>query len=100
MNNVLPVSFSDDVIEPEKFNVAGEKEINNLEIVEMIALILKCDPVYRLVDFHSSRPGHDLRYSLDGTKLKDYGWDAPMSLEESFEKTINWTMAHPEWLNE
>ena len=100
LNEVPPVSYSDSVIEPEKFNVAGEKEINNLEIVEMISRILECDARYKLVDFHTSRPGHDLRYSLDGTKLKNYGWEAPMSLEESFEKTVNWTMQHPEWLNE
>ncbi len=100
LSNVPSQPFGDGVIEPEKFNVAGEKEINNLEIVELIEEILECDAVYRLVDFHSSRPGHDLRYSLDGTKLKEYGWNAPMSLEESFEKTINWTMKHPEWLSE
>ena len=100
LNKVQPQLFSDSVIEPEKFNVAGEKEIDNLEIVDMIARILECDANYKLVDFHTSRPGHDLRYSLDGTKLKDYGWVAPMSLEESFEKTVNWTMKHPEWLSE
>ena len=77
-----------------------EKEINNLEIVEMIAEIFELYPHYKLVDFHSSRPGHDLRYSLDGTKLREHGWNAPMTLEESFERTVNWTLKHPEWLAE
>jgi dTDP-glucose 4,6-dehydratase len=97
----IPVlHYDDDTPEPERFNIAGEKEINNLEIVEMIAEIFEMYPHYELVDFHSSRPGHDLRYSLDGTKLKERGWNAPMTLEESFERTVNWTLKHPEWLSE
>jgi dTDP-glucose 4,6-dehydratase len=100
LNNVPVKHYDDDTPEPEKFNIAGEKEINNLEIVEMIGEILECPPLYKLVDFHTSRPGHDLRYSLDGAKLRRYGWVAPMSLEESFERTINWTMEHTEWLTE
>ena len=100
LKNVPVLHYDDDTPEPERFNIAGEKEISNLEIVEMIGEILECPPLWRLVDFHTSRPGHDLRYSLDGTKLKEYGWDAPMSLEESFEKTVNWTMKHTEWLTE
>ena len=98
LENVPPKDYNDDTPEPERFNIAGEKEINNLEIVEMIAEIFKMYPHYELVDFHSSRPGHDLRYSLDGTKLREHGWKAPMTLEESFERTINWTLKHPEWL--
>jgi len=43
-----------------------------------------------MIDFHSSRPGHDLRYSLDGTKLKSMGFDYPISLRQSLEKTIKW----------
>lgn len=84
----------------QRFNVAGEKEIDNLEIVNMIADIVGEEPNYELVDFHSSRPGHDLRYSLDGSKLKEYGWNAPISVQQSFERTVQWTMSHPEWLVE
>jgi dTDP-glucose 4,6-dehydratase len=52
-----------------------------------------------LEDFHSSRPGHDLRYALDGKKIADTGWVSPMPLEESIRKTVEWTLNHPEWLN-
>jgi dTDP-glucose 4,6-dehydratase len=100
LENVPVLHYDDDTPEPERFNIAGEKEINNLEIVEMIAEIFEMYPYYKLVDFHSSRPGHDLRYSLDGTKLREHGWNAPMTLEESFERTVNWTLNHPEWLTE
>jgi dTDP-glucose 4,6-dehydratase len=54
---------------------------------------------YRLIDFHSTRPGHDLEYNLDGTKLKQMGWVLPVSFEESLKTTVEWTMDHPEWLD-
>jgi len=51
-----------------------------------------------MVDFHSSRPGHDLRYALDGSKLREMGFEYPKTFEQSLEKTINWYLDHPEWL--
>ena len=50
------------------------------------------------VDFHSSRPGHDLRYALDGTRLKRAGWFPPVALDTSLKKSVQWTIKHPEWL--
>jgi dTDP-D-glucose 4,6-dehydratase len=50
-------------------------------------------------DFHSSRPGHDLRYGLDGTKLKEIGFSYSKSFEESLTKTIQWTLENPKWLD-
>jgi dTDP-glucose 4,6-dehydratase len=82
----------------QRYNVSGDREIDNLQIVNMISDIVGKPANYELVDYHSSRPGHDLRYSLNGDKLKNAGWTAPMSVEESFEKTVNWTLQHPEWL--
>lgn len=98
LENAPVIPYSDDDPEPERFNIAGEKEINNLEIAEMVGEILGIEPITELVDFHSSRPGHDLRYSLDGTKLREAGWQQPMTIEESFEQTVQWTHNHPEWL--
>ena len=54
---------------------------------------------YELVDFHGSRPGHDLRYALDGSKLADMGWEAPVGLEASLERTVKWTLANRKWLD-
>jgi len=68
-------------------------------MAQMIAKAVGKPLNYELVDFHSSRPGHDLRYALDGTKISDTGWTLPIPLEESVNKTVEWTMAHPEWLN-
>ncbi len=81
------------------FNIVGEKEIDNLELAQFIAKHLKKDLIYEMVDFHSSRPGHDLRYALDGTKLEEAGFHYPKSLEDSLRKTIDWYVQNPKWLN-
>lgn len=83
----------------EKYNIVGEKEVSNLELAQKIAEILGKPLRYKMVDFHSSRPGHDLRYGLDGTKLKEMGWEIPMSFEDSLKSTIKWTLENPRWLN-
>ena len=67
-------------------------------MAKMIAKYWGKELQYELVDFHSTRPGHDLRYALDGKKLADAGWVAPIPLEDSLEATIEWTKKHPEWL--
>ena len=80
------------------FNIVGEKEIDNLTLAKFIADVVGKPLKYELVDFHSSRPGHDLRYALDGSKLKNYGFEYPKTLEESLEKTIKWYLKNPKWL--
>lgn len=82
----------------EKFNIVGE-ERSNLEIAQFIAKVMKKKLNYELIDFHSSRPGHDLRYALDGSKLKSLGFEYPMNLEQTLEKTIKWSLKHKRWLN-
>lgn len=82
----------------DKYNIVGEKEVSNLELAQMIAAILDKPLYYEMVDFHSSRPGHDLRYALDGTKLKEMGWDIPKKFNDSLEKTVRW-MIQPENLH-
>ena len=83
---------------PQKFHVVGEREVDNLEMAELVASYVGKPLNYELVDFHSSRPGHDLRYALDGGKIANTGWKAPLSLEQSLERTVQWTLDHPEWL--
>ena len=82
----------------EQFNVVGEREVDNVEMASMIADVIQKPISYEVVDFHSSRPGHDLRYALDGRKMASIGWKPPVSLGSSLEKTVLWTLAHPEWL--
>lgn len=94
----LPVPLYGEAETPEKFHIVGEREVDNLEMAQMIADIIGMPLKYEIVDFHSSRPGHDLRYALDGAKIASTGWVAPYSLEESLKRTINWTLENPEWL--
>lgn len=82
----------------EKYNIVGECEIDNRDMVLRIAEILGLRPDYRLVDFHSSRPGHDLRYALDGRKMRELGWSPPLHFKDSLEKTVHWMLERQEWL--
>lgn len=82
-----------------KYNIVGDKEVSNLEMAELIADLLNKPLKYEMVDFHSSRPGHDLRYGLDGAHLREAGWIAPVGFEESMKKMVEWTIEHKEkWL--
>lgn len=81
----------------DKFNIVGEREVNNLELAEMVAEYLGRPLIHELVDFHSSRPGHDLRYALDGSKMALLGWRPRFPFQERLCQVVDWTMAHPEW---
>lgn len=83
---------------PLKIHVAGEREISNLDLAQMIADVVGRPLHYELVDFHSSRPGHDLRYALDDSKIRSMGWSQPIDIEQSLAKTVWWYLAHPGWL--
>ena len=83
----------------EKYNIVGEKEIDNLSLAQMLAEFVRKPLFYEMVDFHSSRPGHDMRYALDGTKMKKMGWEPPMTFERSLKKMVQWSLSHPKWLN-
>ncbi len=83
---------------PERFNICGDQQINNLELVEIISDLMGMEYKTEMVSFHAANPGHDLHYGLDGTKLKEAGWTAPLSFKESMKNTIEWQTAHPEWM--
>lgn len=74
------------------FNIVGEKEFDNLELAKLVAKHMGKELNYEMVDFHSSRPGHDLRYALDGSKMRKLGWVHPISIEASIHKIIDWTL--------
>lgn len=84
---------------PPRFHIVGEREVDNLEMAQLIAAAAGKPLKYRLEDFHSSRPGHDLRYALDGAKIEKFGWTSPIPLEASIKSTVEWTLSHPEWLS-
>lgn len=84
----------------EKYNISGEKEVSNLEIAKLISKFIGKDLKYEMIDFHSTRPGHDIRYGLDGNKLYELGWNPKFDFEKSLEKTVKWTLENLEWLEE
>jgi dTDP-glucose 4,6-dehydratase len=74
----------------EHYNVVGDVELCNDDLVKKIASIMNKKANIEYIDFSKSRPGHDRRYGLDGSKLKDMGWKQPIDFETSLRRTINW----------
>ncbi len=82
-----------------KFNIVGAEELNNLQLAQIIADTQNKELIYEMVDFHSARPGHDLRYSLDGEKMKEMGW-VPSNIRERIQQVVKWTLDNKRWLAE
>jgi len=81
-----------------KFNLVGTEEIDNLELAKMIARSINKPLDYEMTDFHSSRPGHDLRYALDGGLLEELGWKPSIKLSERIAQVVSWTLENDRWL--
>ncbi len=94
----LPVSKFPASPRPDRYNIASADRINNLDLAQMVARIMGRQLQFTLEDFHTTRPGHDPHYALDTGKLTGLGWKPPMPFTESLERTIAWSLAHPEWL--
>jgi dTDP-glucose 4,6-dehydratase len=99
LNNLPPTPYSEDKdLKPDRYNIVGDIELNNLEVVKQIADVLGKELKYEFTDFHATRPGHDRRYALDGTKLKEAGWKAPLDFKTSLKRYVEWTLNHDLWL--
>lgn len=83
---------------PDRYNIASADRVDNLELAQMIAKAAGMPLKYRLEDFHRARPGHDPHYGLDPGKISALGWKPPVPFAESLERTVRWTMRHPEWM--
>ena len=81
-----------------KFNIVGSEELNNLELAKIIADSQGKELNYEMVDFHSSRPGHDLRYSLSGDKMKKLGWQPSIKLTERIKQVVEWSLKNQNWI--
>ena len=81
-----------------KFNIVGSEELNNLELAQIIANSQGKELKYEMVDFHSSRPGHDLRYSLSGEKMKKLGWTPSIKLTERIKQVVDWSLKNENWI--
>jgi dTDP-glucose 4,6-dehydratase len=85
------------------YNIGGENEAQNIEIVRMICAILdELRPVARpyaeLISFVADRPGHDLRYAIDPTRIREeLGWRPSVTLQEGLRKTVQWYLDNEAW---
>lgn len=89
----------------ETYNIGGEAEWANIdlvhEIIDVLAKILKKDPseYKKLITFVKDRPGHDFRYAMDCTKIKnEIGWVPDHTFHDGIRITIQWYLDHAEWI--
>lgn len=90
----------------ESYCIGGNEEISNLELIKKISKIideigidLPRRPSFGLIKFVDDRLGHDFRYAIDSSKLKDnFSWIPKYDLYEGLNRTINWYLSNREWL--
>jgi len=95
--NLDKIEINENDLKCHKFNIVGKDEIDNLELAQFIANFQNKNLKYEMVDYHSSRPGHDLRYALDGNKMSKMGWK-PESAYDRLESVIEWSLKNDRWL--
>lgn len=85
------------------YNIGGENEARNIDLVTMICAILdelrpRPQPHSRLVTFVTDRPGHDQRYAIDPTRIREeLGWRPSVTLEQGLRLTVQWYLDNQEW---
>ena len=82
--------------EGEVYNVGGHNERSNLQVVKTILEIL--GKPESLITYVTDRPGHDMRYAIDPTKIHtELGWLPETSFDEGIRRTIKWYLDNEEW---
>ena len=85
------------------YNIGGENEATNLDLVRMICAAMdarrpEAAPHERLITFVTDRPGHDRRYAIDPSRMRDeLGWRPSVTLEEGLARTVDWYLDNPDW---
>ncbi|MEO1491841.1 MAG: dTDP-glucose 4,6-dehydratase [Pseudomonadota bacterium] len=87
----------------ETYNIGGNAEARNIDIVRKVCALLDDrrpdgGPHDRLITFVTDRPGHDFRYAIDATKIRDaLGWEPSVTLDEGLAQTVDWYLANEDW---
>ena len=89
----------------ESYNVGGFNEWKNIDLVKLLCSIMDkklgrpAGESTKLITYVTDRPGHDLRYAIDATKLnKALGWQPSLQFEEGLEKTVDWYLNNEDWI--
>lgn len=89
----------------ETYNIGGFNEWKNIDLVKLLCTLmdekLQRQPgeSEQLISYVKDRPGHDLRYAIDATKIKhELGWEPSVTFEEGLSKTIDWYLENRQWL--
>ena len=90
----------------ESYNVGGFNEMKNIDLVHLLCNIMDRKlgrapgSSAQLITFVKDRPGHDLRYAIDATKItKELGWTPSLQFAEGLERTVDWYLANQDWVN-
>lgn len=90
----------------EVYNIGGNNEWKNIDLVHLLCKIMdtklerKAGTSAKLITFVKDRPGHDLRYAIDSSKLKNkLGWSPSVNFETGLEKTVDWYLTNKNWLS-
>jgi dTDP-glucose 4,6-dehydratase len=90
----------------ETYNIGGHNEWKNIDLIHLLCTIMDKKlgraegESAKLITFVKDRAGHDMRYAIDATKLKnDLGWMPSLQFEEGLEKTVEWYLTNEDWLN-
>jgi len=90
----------------QTYNIGGDSQPTNLQVIEHLCAALdevRPDSMHvphrKLIQFVADRPGHDRRYAIDSSKIKaELGWQPRCSLGSGLQKTVEWYLSHPEWV--
>ena len=92
--------------EGETYNIGGNNEWQNIQLIKKLCEIMdhKLDRQHgeseKLISYVKDRAGHDLRYAIDASKIKnELGWEPTIRFTEGFESTVEWYLSNEEWLN-
>lgn len=93
-------------INGETYNIGGFNEWKNIDLVKLLCrqmdekLVREKGSSEQLITYVKDRPGHDLRYAIDASKINtELGWSPSVTFEEGLSKTIDWYLANEDWLN-
>lgn len=98
------LSVLDDGVQGETYNIGGDNELRNIDLVKALCTIMDAERPRRsgqysdLIEFVPDRPGHDRRYAVNASKIKnELGWEPSISANEGFAATVRWYLDNRDW---